>query len=114
MNKVSTSELSSMMRCWKAQDMSKGLLSCIALSNTCTCQTRRANQIYCLLSQRPGAAGGGGGEGGGPLDFLRKQPRFETLRVLVQQSPGLLNPLLQVSLSDEKVYLLSYCLPLLI
>lgn len=48
--------------------------------------------------QRPGAAGGGGGEGGGALDFLRNQPRFETLRVLVQQSPALLNPLLQVEL----------------
>ncbi len=43
-------------------------------------------------------AGGGGGQAAGPLDFLRNEPRFQTLRSLVQQNPQILQPMLQVNL----------------
>ena len=45
-----------------------------------------------------GAAAGAGGEGaepGNPLDFLRNNPQFQLLRRAVQQSPGILVPMLQ-------------------
>lgn len=42
---------------------------------------------------RSGAGAGAGGEAG--LDFLRSNPQFQQLRRLVQESPGMLEPILQ-------------------
>ena len=38
---------------------------------------------------------GGGGEGLPNLEFLRNNPHFQTLRQMIHQNPGLLEPILE-------------------
>eukprot|EP00803_Ostreobium_quekettii_P006146 evm.model.scf_58.18 EVM.evm.TU.scf_58.18 scf_58:168644-171888(+) len=42
-----------------------------------------------------GSQGGGGAAGGGPLDYLRGNAQFQTLRQMVAQNPQILQPMLQ-------------------
>jgi hypothetical protein len=56
----------------------------------------------CDISKQGAAPPGAGNPGlAGSLDFLRESPQFQTLRQIVQASPGILQPMLQVTATDN-------------
>ena len=51
-------------------------------------------EVVCP-QQPQGGSGGTGAAAGGPLDYLRSDARFQTLRQMVAQNPQILQPMLQ-------------------